>query len=181
MRSLDVFRVGRAFRMDGVSESASQNLPLEWDAVSQRSHKRKLHPIPDVNSGTRFPDAKKATRRGLQLIYVADTPHDKPRSNNRASVRAEAYKVHREFRTQRRPLNVASVLRRTVRAGDVAPYARPGPPGSRQLDDRCKTFHQLFGLAGFFELDLDHVSGDRDHGTGAKGLVAHGIARGKVL
>ena len=56
--------------MDGVSESASQNLPLEWDAVSQRSHKRKLHPIPDVNSGTRFPDAKKATRRGLQLIYV---------------------------------------------------------------------------------------------------------------
>lgn len=108
-------------------------------------------------------------------------PHDKPRSNNKASVRAEAYKVHREFRTQRRPLNVASVLRRTVRAGDVAPYARPGPPGSRQLDDRCKTFHQLFGLAGFFELDLDHVSGDRDHGTGAKGLVAHGIARGKVL
>lgn len=119
MRSLDVFRVGRAFRMDGVSESASQNLPFEWDAVSQRSHKRKLHPIPDVNSGTRFPDAKKATRRGLQLIYVADTPHDKPRSNNRASVRAEAYKVHREFRTQRRPLNVASVLRRTVRAGNL--------------------------------------------------------------
>lgn len=119
MRSLDVFRVGRAFRMDGVSESASQNLPLEWDAVSQRSHKRKLHPIPDVNSGTRFPDAKKATRRGLQLIYVADTPHDKPRSNNRASVRAEAYKVHREFRTQRRPHNVAFVLRRTVRAGNL--------------------------------------------------------------
>ena len=119
MRSLDVFRVGRAFRMDGVSESASQNLPLEWDAASQRSHKRKLHPIPDVNSGTRFPDAKKATRRGLQLIYVADTPHDKPRSNNRASVRAEAYKVHREFRTQRRPLNLASVLRRTVRAGNL--------------------------------------------------------------
>ena len=46
-------------------------------------------------------------------------PHDKPRSNNRASVRAEAYKVHREFRTQRRPLNVASVLRRTVRAGNL--------------------------------------------------------------
>ena len=35
-------------------------------------------------------------------------PHDKPRSNNKASVRAEAYKAHREFRTQRRPLNVAS-------------------------------------------------------------------------
>lgn len=41
-------------------------------------------------------------------------PYDKLRSNNRASVRVEAYKVHREFRTQRGPLNVAPVLRRTV-------------------------------------------------------------------
>lgn len=47
--------------MDGDSESASQNLLLEWDAVSQRGCKRKLHPVPDVNSGTRFPDTKKAT------------------------------------------------------------------------------------------------------------------------
>lgn len=46
-------------------------------------------------------------------------PHDKPRSNNRASVRAEVCKVHREFRTQRGPLNVAPVLRRTVRAGNL--------------------------------------------------------------
>lgn len=76
---------------------------------------------------------------------------------------------------------MASVLRRTARAGDVALYARPGPPGSRQLDDRSESLHKLFGLAGFFELDLDHVSSDRDHGTRAKGLVAHGIARGKVL
>ena len=74
-----------------------------------------------------------------------------------------------------------SVLRRTARAGDVALYARPGPPGSRQLDDRREALHQLFGLTGLFELNLDHVSGDRDHGTRAKGLVAHGIACGKVL
>lgn len=46
-------------------------------------------------------------------------PHDKPRPNIRASVQAEAYKVHREFRTQRGPLNVAPVLRRTVRAGNL--------------------------------------------------------------
>ena len=46
-------------------------------------------------------------------------PQDKPRPNIRASVQAEAYKVHREFRTQRRPLNVASVLRRTVRARNL--------------------------------------------------------------
>ena len=49
--------------------------------------------------------------------------------------------IGREFRTQRRALNVLSVLRRTARAGDVAPYARPGPPGLRQLDDRCKALH----------------------------------------
>ena len=57
----DVFRVGQAFRMGGVLESVSRNQGLEWDAVSQRGRKGKLHPIPDVNSGTRFPDAKKAT------------------------------------------------------------------------------------------------------------------------
>lgn len=123
MRSLDVFRVGRTFRMDGDSESASQNLPLEWDALSQRSHKRKLHPTPDVNSGTRLPDAKRpqdvAFDLYIDLYMFSGYPYDKPRSNNKASVRAEAYKVHREFRTQRGPLNVAPVLRRTVRAGNL--------------------------------------------------------------
>ena len=34
------------------------------------------------------------------------------------------YKVHREFRTQRRPLNVAFVLRRTVEQGTSCPDAR---------------------------------------------------------
>ncbi len=55
----------------------------------------------------------------FNLYMFSRCPHDKPRFNNRASVRAEAYKVDREFRTQRRPLNVASVLRRTVRAGNL--------------------------------------------------------------
>ena len=65
---------GMRFRLRALVENATRNLQSEWDAVSQRGRKRKLHPTPDVNSGTRFPDAKKATRRGLQLIYVADTP-----------------------------------------------------------------------------------------------------------
>ena len=130
------FGMGCGFRLRALVENATRNLQSEWDAVSQRGRKRKLHPTPDVNSGTRFPDAKKATRRGLQLIYVADIccgyPHDKPRSNNRASVQAEAYKVHREFRTQRRPLNVAFVLRRTVRAGNLTFRAvRADEPGYR--------------------------------------------------
>ena len=68
------FGMGCGFRLRALVENATRNLQSEWDAVSQRGRKRKLHPTPDVNSGTRFPDAKKATRRGLQLIYVADTP-----------------------------------------------------------------------------------------------------------
>lgn len=43
----------------------------------------------------------------FDLYMFSGYPYDKPRSNNMASVRAEAYKVHREFRTQRGPLNVA--------------------------------------------------------------------------
>ena len=31
----DASKVRRVFRMDGVSESVSRNLPLEWDAVSR--------------------------------------------------------------------------------------------------------------------------------------------------
>lgn len=81
---------------------------------------RWMHSEWDGLSGwTRFPDTKKATRRGLQLIYVRRYTQDKPRPNIRASVQAEAYKVHREFRKQRRPHNVAFVLRRTVRAGNL--------------------------------------------------------------
>ena len=43
----------------------------------------------------------------FDLYMFSGYPYDKLRSNNRASVRAEAYKVHREFRTQKGPLNVA--------------------------------------------------------------------------
>lgn len=64
------FGMGCGFRLRALVETMTHNLSPEWDGVSQRSYKRKLHPTPDVNSGTRFPDAKKATRRGLQLIYV---------------------------------------------------------------------------------------------------------------
>ncbi len=126
------------------------------------------------------------------MPYLINQParFSRQKANEQSDVRKQRYlrtrtgakdNVDREFRTQRRPLNVASVLRRTVRAGDVVLGACPGPLGLRQLNDRSKALHKLFGLAGLFELDLDHVSGDRDHGARAKGLVAHGIARGKVL
>lgn len=103
------FGMGCSFRLRGLAENASRNLQSEWDEVSQRSHKRKLHPTPNANCGTRFPDAKKPHDVAFNLyICCGYPPHDKPRSNNRASVRAAEHKVHREFRAQRRPLNVAS-------------------------------------------------------------------------
>ena len=83
-------------------------------------------------------------------IYISPPGSPDQKANEQSDVRKQRYprtwagvwgNIDREFRTQRRALNVLSVLRRTARAGDVAPYARPGPPRLRQLDDRCKTFH----------------------------------------
>lgn len=68
------FGVGCNFRLRDLVENATRNLQSEWDAVSQRGRKRKPHPTPNVNSGTRFPDTKKATRCGLRLIYVQRMP-----------------------------------------------------------------------------------------------------------
>ena len=113
------FGVGCSFRLRALAENATRNLRSEWDGVSQRGRKRKPHPTPDVNSGTRFPDAKRPHGVAFNLYMLRLPPHDRPRFNNKASVRVEVCKVHREFRTQRRPLNVASVLRRTVRAGNL--------------------------------------------------------------
>lgn len=82
--------------------------------------------------------------------YSAHPALQTKKTNEQSDVRKQRYlrtwagvwgNIGREFRTQRRPLNVASVLRRTARAGDVAPYARPGPPGLRQLNDRREAFH----------------------------------------
>lgn len=127
------FGVGRSFRLRALVETMAHNLSPEWDAVSQRGRKRKLHPIPDVNSGTRFPDAKKATRHGLRLTYVQRIPLRQAALQHRGVCPAGAEcKVHREFRTQRRPLNVASVLRRTVRAGNLT-YLRPDRRFSYEL------------------------------------------------
>ena len=67
------FGMGCGFRLRALVDNATRNLRSEWDAVSQRGRKRKLHPTPDVNSGTRLPDTKKATRCGLRLIYAAVT------------------------------------------------------------------------------------------------------------
>jgi len=68
----------------------------------------------------------------FNLYMFSGYPYDKPCPNNKASVRAEVCKVHREFRTQRGPHNVASVLRRTVQAGNLTFRAvRADEPGYR--------------------------------------------------
>ena len=48
----------------------------------------------------------------------------RPPINKEASSRTAGHEVHREFRTQRRPLNVAFALRRTVEQGTSGPAAR---------------------------------------------------------
>ena len=48
----------------------------------------------------------------------------RPSINKEAPSRTTGHEVRREFRTQRRPLNVAFVLRRTVEQGTSCPDAR---------------------------------------------------------
>ena len=48
----------------------------------------------------------------------------RPSINKEAPSRTAGHEVHREFRTQRRPLNVAFALRRTVEQGTSCPDAR---------------------------------------------------------
>lgn len=91
-------KVGRSFPTEPQVETVSHSEREFWDTLSANKEGHMTWPSTYICCGY---------------------PHDKPRSNNRASVRAEAYKVHREFRTQRGPLNVAPVLRRTVRAGNL--------------------------------------------------------------
>ena len=92
-------KAGHAFPTEQQAEIVSQSEGRFWDTLSTNKEGHITWPS--------------------TYICSADALHDKPRSNNKASVRAEACKVHREFRTQRGPLNVAPVLRRTVRAGNL--------------------------------------------------------------
>ena len=81
------FGMGCGFRLRALVENATRNLQSEWDAVSQRGRKRKLHPIPDMDSGTRFPDAKRPHDVAFNLYMFSRCPHDKPRFNTETSAR----------------------------------------------------------------------------------------------
>ena len=60
------------------------------------------------------------------------TPHRDRKVPGTARAPAATYELYREFRTNRRPLNVASVVSRTVRAGKfICGRWRPGSTGDR--------------------------------------------------
>ena len=81
------FGVGCSFQLRALAENATRNLRSEWDGVSQRGRKRKLHPIPDMGLRTRFPDAKRPHDVAFNLYMFSRCPHDKPRFNTEASAR----------------------------------------------------------------------------------------------
>ena len=75
----------------------------------------------------------------------------RPPINKEASSRTAGHEVHREFRTQRRPLNVAFVLRRTVEQGTSCPDAREDvsfrkmdrPPSAMEATPPARPFWRL--------------------------------------
>ena len=101
--------MGQAFRMSPQPEAASQNPSSKRVAFSQLTPKRKPRPRISPQSGTRFPDGPSSgnyvpfrrqipgqsfrkQRRphnvAFDLYMFSGCPHDKPRSNNKASARA---------------------------------------------------------------------------------------------
>ena len=124
--------MGRNFPLERLWESVSHFDRPEWDALSAKHLNGKLRPIPKANSGTHF---SKACPSGKPVhfgrIRARNHRPIRPPINKEASSRTAGHEVHREFRTQRRPLNVAFVLRRTVEQETLY----PAPP----VGDRTRT------------------------------------------
>ncbi len=116
---------------------------LAINLVYARSLPRGSHP--KCGAKLRMPSflSAKARRKfvadWLTLLDVVDAdPAQKPYRYRKvpgsARATAAAYELYREFRTNRRPLNVASVVSRTVRAGKfICGRRRPGGAGDRAL------------------------------------------------
>ena len=119
---------GMHFPVESLSGRCDPEFTLEVGcAFPTGPLKRKLRPIPKADSGIRFPDTKKATQRGLHLIYVVDAPMTSRASTPRRLPGDAERKVHREFRTSRRALNVLSVRAGLSEQGAL----RSAPPGRR--------------------------------------------------
>ena len=117
--------MGRNFPLERLWESASHFERPEWDALSAKHLNGKPRPIPKANSGTHFPKPRhRKSPSHFEDIRAWTHQPIWPPINKEVSSRAAAHEVHREFRTQRRPLNVAFVLRRTVEQGTSCSDAR---------------------------------------------------------
>ena len=138
--------LGCIFRRVPHRETASHFKRRFWDAISRWSAFGKVCPTSTAQSGMHFPQS---TSTGNYVPFQRQIPgrifrkpaHPespshfgrirarnhrpiRPPINKEASSRTAGHEVHREFRTQRRPLNVAFVLRRTVEQGTSCPDAR---------------------------------------------------------
>ena len=112
-------------------ETASHFDRPEWDALSAKHLNGKLRPIPKANSGTHFrKPAHPESPSHFGRIRARNHRPIRPPINKEASSRTAGHEVHREFHTQRRPLNVAFVLRRTVEQETL--YPAP-PSGDRAV------------------------------------------------
>ena len=138
--------LGRTFPLDPQPETTSHFGRKFRDAISRWRAFGKACPTSNAQSGTHFPQSTSTGNRVpfqrqipgrifRKPAHPESPPHFgrirarnhrpiRPPINKEASSRTAGHEVHREFRTQRRPLNVAFVLRRTVEQGTSCPDAR---------------------------------------------------------
>ena len=110
-------------RIRDAAEVLSQLKGHFWDVFSVECLIGKLHPISSVGRIFRKP-AHPESPSHFGRIRARNHRPIRPSINKEAPSRTTGHEVHREFRTQRRPLNVAFVLRRTVEQGTSCPDAR---------------------------------------------------------
>ena len=114
----------------------SFRLGPDWESVSHYSAQSGMHFPQSTSTGNYVPFQRQIPGRIFRKPAHPESPSHfgrirarnhrpiRPPINKEASSRTAGHEVHREFRTQRRPLNVAFVLRRTVEQGTSCPDAR---------------------------------------------------------
>ncbi len=117
--------MGRNFPLERLWESVSHFERPEWDTLSAKPSTGNYVPFQRQIPGRIFrkpahPESPSHSGR----IRARNHRPIRPPINKEASSRTAGHEVHREFRTQRKPLNVAFVLRRTEEQGTSYPDAR---------------------------------------------------------
>ncbi len=123
--SVSHFRQRRVsfLRIRDAAEILSQLKGHFWDVFSVECLIGKRRPISSVGRIFRKPAHPESPSHSGRIRARNHRPI-RPPINKEASSRTAGHEVHREFRTQRKPLNVAFVLRRTEEQGTSYPDAR---------------------------------------------------------